>query len=118
MEHSWNVTCWGKTELLGETPRTALSTTNLTWTPLGHNLNLRGKRLGANCPSYDTACCSFFSQNYLVQKYKSKDSLSLNRLWAISVLQCAANDGAYKPQVTCLFHGAQTVEMPDILYSI
>lgn len=30
----------------------------------------------------------FFLQNYLILKYKSKDSLSLNRLWAISILQC------------------------------
>lgn len=50
---------------------------------LWDNLDLRGKRLGTKCPSYGTACCNFFPpQNYLVQKYKSKDSLSLNRLWA------------------------------------
>jgi len=49
-----------------------------------------GKRLGANRLSYGTAWCTFsFSfQNYLVLKYKSKDSLSLNWLWAISILQC------------------------------
>jgi hypothetical protein len=88
MEHWWDVTCWGKTELLGETPCTALSTTNLTWTALGHNLNIRGKRLDTNRPSYGRPAAVFFFQNYPVLKYKSKDSLSLYRLWAISILQC------------------------------
>jgi len=85
MEHWWDFTCWGKTELLGDTSRSALSTTNHTWTAMGQNTNLRGKRLSTNRPSYGTACCRFFLKNYFVLKYKSKDSLSLNRLRAISI---------------------------------
>jgi hypothetical protein len=57
MEHRWNETDRGKTEVLGKKtcPSATLSTTNPTWTDPGSNPGLRGGRQAANRLSHGTA---------------------------------------------------------------
>lgn len=99
MEHWWNVT-WGKTGLLGESPLPRCLPQvshgrfwDTTWT-----LAERGWVLTARATALPAAV--FFNQNNLVLKYKSKDSLSLNRLWAISILQCGKSGERWGLHIT------------------